>query len=59
MEDLRSRFHKMPLLRAEYDFYQRKRTEIIQFIKNSLGENDLMLELLQSNQPYVFKGVKR
>ena len=46
MEELKEKFSNNPKMKAKYEIYQKKRLAIIQTIKNSLQENDLMLEIM-------------
>ena len=50
MEELKEKFETSAKMKAKYEIYQRKRLAIIQTIKNSLQENDLMLEIVTSHQ---------
>lgn len=60
MEELKEKFSNNAKMKAKYELYQRKRLAIIQTIKNSLQENDLMLEIVtQMQQPYDFSATKR
>ena len=49
MEELKEKFETSAKMKAKYEIYQRKRLAIIQTIKNSLQENDLMLEIVTSH----------
>jgi len=46
MEELRVKFPTSAKMKAKYEVYLKKRSLLIQTIKNSLAENDLMLELM-------------
>lgn len=46
MEELKAKFSNNIKMKAKYELYQKKRLAIIQTIKNSLNENDLMLEIV-------------
>jgi len=48
MEEMKVKFGDSAKMKAKYEIYIKKRLAIIQTIKNSLQENDLMLELMTS-----------
>ena len=60
MEELNDKFANNSKMKAKYEIYQKKRLAIIQTIKNSLQEKDLMLEIMtRAVQPYEFSASKR
>ena len=58
MEELKEKFETSAKMKAKYEIYQRKRLAIIQTIKNSLQENDLMLEISGRDSHFTLKVVK-
>lgn len=55
MEELKQKFPNSTQMKAKYELYGRKCMALIQVIKNSLQEDDLMVELVQSTtQPFEF-----
>jgi len=57
MEELKSKFVGSAKMRAQYEIYRKKRASLLQTIKNSLQENDLILELLSSSNGQQFEFV--
>lgn len=60
MEELRSKFPDSAKMKAKYQIYLKKRLLLIQTIKNSFNENELMLELVaMNNNSFEFSQRKR
>ena len=59
MEELRQKFPNSAQMKAKYEIYGRKCLALVQLIKNSLQEEDLMVELVQTTQPFEFSHNKR
>ena len=60
MEKMKEKFPDTAEVKAKYEVYLKRRTLIVQTIKNSLTENDLMLELMAVNQNHIqFSAMKR
>ena len=60
MEELKTKFVGNAKMKAQYELYQKKRLALIQTIKNSLQENDLMLEIITgAQQNFEFSANKR
>ena len=59
MEELKAKFPNNAQMKAKYELYGRKCLAMVNMIKNSLQEEDLMVELVSSAQPFEFTQNKR
>ena len=48
MEELRAKFATNMQMKAKYEIFCKKRLALVTTIRNSLQENELMLEIVQS-----------